>query len=223
MDDRDLRNYEMVLRVDGFGAENAADFPSTTFGGELFAKISASVTNLESHIAARSSGKGSAMAGTSSKTASREALQDALERISRTARAMSATTPGLKDKFRLPQHMTNQDLLGLARAFAQDALPLKNDFLRFAMPADFLDDLNELIDEFDNAIHAQQTGDNSRVMAHAAFDNELESALAAIRQLDAIVRNTYHNNPAKLAAWESARHVERAPRSKPKTPPAPAP
>src|SRR5947208_8015323 len=130
MDDRDLRNYEMVLHVSGFGAENAADFPSTTLGGELFAKIKASVTKLESHIAARSSGGSSARAGTSSKSAAREALRDSLEKISRTARAMSQTMPGLNDKFRLPRSMTDQDLLGVARAFAADATPIKSDFLR---------------------------------------------------------------------------------------------
>lgn len=54
-------------------------------------------------------------------------------------------------------------------------------------------------------------------MAGAAFDDELDNALSTVRQLDAIVRNAY-DNPAKLAAWMSARHVERAPRSKVVTP-----
>jgi hypothetical protein len=38
------------------------------------------------------------------------------------------------------------------------------------------------------------------------------------RELDPIVRNKYRNNPAKLAVWESASRVERAPRKKEKPP-----
>ena len=141
--------------------------------------------------------------------------------ISRTARAMSQTTPGLGDKFRLQRHATDQDLLGAARAFASDATTIKSDFLRYALPADFLDDFNEQIEDFDGALQARRASINNQVTASAAFDDELGDAFAAVRRLDAIVRNTYRDNPSKLAAWASARHVERAPRRKP-APPAPA-
>jgi hypothetical protein len=213
MDDRDLHNYEMVLRVNNYGAENATDFPPITFGGQLFADISAAVIKLAGSIAAQSSGKGSVRASTTSKAAAREALLMAMGAIRRTARSISLTTPGLNDKFRIPHSPTDQELLGTARAFATDALPLKSEFLRFALPVDFLDELNTLIAEFEGALNAQQTGKGHRVMAGAAFDDDLDDALLAVRQLDTIVRNTYQDNPAKLAAWVSARHVERAARS----------
>lgn len=214
MDDRDLRNYEMVLRVNNYGTENAADFPAKTLGGQLFNRISTSVTNLSEHIASRSSSKSSAMAGTSSKSSAREDLLTDMEMMRRTARAMAQTMPGMGEKFRIPRNLTNQGLLGTARAFLADATPLKSEFLRFAMPPDFLDDLAAHIDDFENALNAQQTGRGQQVLSHAAFDDELDNAISAVRQLDPIVRNTYHDNPAKLAEWESARHVERAPRSK---------
>jgi hypothetical protein len=41
----------------------------------------------------------------------------------------------------------------------------------------------------------------------------------AVRELDAIVRNTFRDDPATLAEWTSARHIERAPRhAAPQTP-----
>jgi hypothetical protein len=218
MDDRDLRNYEMVLRVRDFGAGNAADFPSTTLGGELFAAIGTAATELAGQVAARSSGSSTARAGTTSKSAAREGLHASLEMIRRTARSMSQETPSLADKFRIPRNMTDQELLGTARAFATDAAPLKSEFLRYAMPASFLEDLNEHIEDFESALGTQHTGRGNQVMATAAFDDALDGALSAVRRLDAVVRNTYHNEPAKLAAWESARHVERAARSKASTP-----
>lgn len=222
LDDKDLRNYEMVLRVNNFSTENAADFPATTLGSQLFNTISTAVTNLSGHIAARSSGKSSARAGTSSKSAAREALRTDMEMIRRTARAMAQTIRGLDEKFRIPRNLTDQDLLGTARAFLADATPLKSDFLRFAMPPDFLDELAAHIEDFETALNAQQTGKGQKIAAGAAFDDDLGDALSAVRQLDAIVRNTYHDNPAKLAEWESARHVERASRAK-AAKPTPAP
>jgi len=37
----------------------------------------------------------------------------------------------------------------------------------------------------------------------------------AVKQLDALVKNKFVNDPAKLATWTSVKHTERAPRSSP--------
>jgi hypothetical protein len=42
-----------------------------------------------------------------------------------------------------------------------------------------------------------------------------------VRELDAIMRNTFADDAATLAVWTSASHVERAPRSSSSKPPAP--
>lgn len=220
MNDQDIRSYEMLLRVGDYGVEEASFFPATTLGGELFSKISAAVIDLGKHIAKQVSGSTSAQQGTSSKAAARSALRKALERIRRTARSMSATMPGIDTKFRIPGKATDQELLAVAQACATDATPLKNEFIRFAMPPDFLDDLNELIEDFRRALSVQQTGKVHQVSATAAIEDTLDEALSAERQLDAIVRNTFHDDPARLAAWLSASHVERTPRKK-KTKPTP--
>jgi hypothetical protein len=204
----------MVLRVCGFGDETAAQFPSTTLGGELFAAVKLAAGEMDSHVAARISGSSSARQGTASKAAVRASLREALEAIRDTARSMSLTIPGLETKFRIPRNMTDQELLATARAFATDAAALKSDFLRFAMPSDFIEDLDALADDFASAMGAQREGLGRQVMASSAFDDALERSLAATRQLDAVVRNTFRGDPARLAAWESARHVERAPRRK---------
>ena len=210
MENKDLHRYEMVLRVRDLGAEQAASFPATTLGGELFATVSAAAEELAGHIAAHSSGTSSARQGTASKGAARAALLDLLEMIRDTARSMSQTMTGLDTKFRIPRNMSDQELLGTAQAFATDAAALKADFLRFAAPADFLEDLEEHIEEFESATQQQHTGRGRQVMASASMDDALERALAAIRQLDAIELNSFRNDPARLAAWESARHVQRA-------------
>jgi hypothetical protein len=56
----------------------------------------------------------------------------------------------------------------------------------------------------------------------ASIDGAIDRGIDALRQLDPIVRNKLHNNPALLAAWLSAKRIERAPRrSNTNTPPAP--
>jgi len=214
MNDKEIRSYEMILRVSDFGAEQAAIFPSASLGGELLARISAAAQELGNHHADQVSGNTSARRGTATKAVARAALRKALQRLHRTARSMSQTMPGIDSKFRIQRNMSDQTLLGTAEAAAVDAAPIKNDFIRFAMPADFLEDLNGHIAEFQTALTTQQTGKGHRVMATAAIDDTLEDALSAVRQLDAIVRNTFHDDPARLAAWSSASHVERAPKRK---------
>jgi uncharacterized protein (DUF2342 family) len=221
MEDRDLRNYEMVLRVGDFGTEEAAFFPPTSLGGQLFANVKAGAVEWGHQLAKQVSGSTSARQGTSGKFAAREAVLDALQRIRRTARAMSATVPGIDVKFRIPRNATDQLLLAIAEAFVTDATPLRNDFIRFAMPGNFLEDLSDHIAAFRNALTEQQTGKGKSVMANAAMDDVRASVMADIRQLEAIVPNTFHDDPARLAAWMTARHVERSPRTK-KTPSEPA-
>jgi hypothetical protein len=150
-----------------------------------------------------------------------------LDAISRTARAMAISTPGLEDKFRAPRSISDQALLTTARAFAADALPLKTEFTRRGLPDDFLEDLNSDIEEFEQINNQQIQKRESRVAATAAIDDALERGINIVRELDAIMRNQFANDPASLAAWLSASHTERPPRRAPATPattpPAPTP
>ena len=50
------------------------------------------------------------------------------------------------------------------------------------------------------------------VGATAGIDQEIDEGMDAEIVLDAIMHNVYRNDPVKLAAWISARHVHRIPR-----------
>lgn len=90
------------------------------------------------------------------------------------------------------------------------------------MPERVFQDLETNIAAFQATRVGQYEGGESNVTAATFFDTSMELALNYVRQLDAIVRNKFHNNPAGLAAWERARHVERpSRRSKHEDPPAP--
>jgi hypothetical protein len=211
----------MFMRVSEFGVAESVEFPVPTLGGRLFAELNAVRAELDTQAARQSSGKSSAEQGTTSKSEGRENLREDLDAIGRTARAMAEDVPGVNDKFRRPPgNCSDQALLATARAMAADAVEFKERFIEYGLPMDFLEDLNADIAAFEAAINAQQSGRRGHVTATAAIDEIIERGMKIVRRLDAIVRNRFRDDPARLAAWLSARHVERAPRRRQATTPA---
>lgn len=221
MKSQETRRYEMLKRVRDFGAARAAAFPAPTLGQELFTVVAAVVAELESHAASQTSGLNAAVGGTTTKALIREDLRDALAAINRTARSLAYETPGLDDKFRLPRSSNDQALLSAARAFAADAAPMVSAFVRYELPENFLADLQAQIDAFEATLSQRATAKGTHVAATAAIDAALSRGLVAARQLDAIVRNKLRDDPAALAAWATASHTERTPRSAPAATPEP--
>ncbi len=222
MNSSEMRRFDMFTRIRDFGLTHASMFPASSLGGRLFAEINTVVEALNTHAVAQSSGLQSAQQSTGGKAAVRDALHAEMEMITRTARVMAIDTPGLDDKFRLPRRRSEQAWLTVARMFHTDALPLKDEFIAHEMPADFLDSLDALITDYERALTSSHQSAEKHVAASAAIDAEIERGMTAARKLDSIVRNKFHNDPATLAAWASARHIERVPH-KPKKATTPAP
>jgi hypothetical protein len=112
----------------------------------------------------------------------REALRGELEALARTARAMEAGTPGLEDKFVLPDKPGDQELLTAGRLFARDAEPFKAQFIAHAMPQTFLADLARLVEEFDAAIRGADAEREAidRLRVRRMVRSEVERGLAQI-------------------------------------------
>jgi hypothetical protein len=128
-------------------------------------------------------------------------------------RVIAFTQPGVEEKFRFQRGLSDQALLQLARAFAADAEPLKDEFIKRGMPATFIEDLKEEAEAFEAAIGRKAQGRSAHVAASAEIDDLIEQGMRVVRELDALFRNTFADDPATLAKWESASHVERrAPR-----------
>lgn len=214
MTDNDTRRYETFLRVRQFKQAEGAQFASNSFANELFTSLDGITTELDSHKNAQDSGLSAASQSSRSKAVARAELEEDMEAISRTAKAMARTIPGLENKFRAPRDLKDQELLTRARAFATDALPLKAEFIKRGLPADFLDDLNEDTEEFEAAINRRIEGTATHITATAAINDLIERGMNILRELDAVMRNIFRDDAARLAGWLSASRVERAPRRK---------
>lgn len=221
MDTLETKRLEMFRRVYDLKSMYASQFPEGSFGAERFSRLDGMIKGLEEHALKQSTGQSSVREGTSSKAAVRDELMRRLEAISHTARVIAYTSPGLEDKFRFTRGLGDQALLQLARAFAVDALPLKDEFIRRGMAATFVEDLGEEADALGEAINRKAQARSTHVAASAGIDELIEQGMRAVRELDALFRNTFADDPSTLAVWESASHVERRAPRQSRTRPAP--
>ena len=219
MTDNDTRRYEMFMRVRQFKQTEGAQFASNAFANELYTSLDETITVLDTHKNAQDSGLSTVRQNTGSKAAARDELERDLEAISRTARII----PGIENKFRMPRDLKDQELLTRARAVAADAVPLKAEFIKRGLPPDFLEDLNDDIEEFEAAINRRIEGTESHITATAAINDLIERGMNTVRELDPVMRNIFAHDTARLAAWLSASRVERAPRRRKGTPTTPPP
>jgi hypothetical protein len=209
MDDVERRRFDMLRRVSDFGTENADDFPVGSIGATNFAVVGAVLGELEQSGAAQASGASAGRQSAALKSAARENVRDDLREINRTVRALALDFTGLNDKFRMPRGDNDQTLLAAARSFASDAAPYKNQFVEYGLPADFIDDLEDDIAAFEQAVGSKNTAQGNQTAATASIDEQIERGMLAVRRLNAIVANKYRSNPAKMASWTSASHVAR--------------
>ncbi|MCA1632265.1 MAG: hypothetical protein LC802_00765 [Acidobacteria bacterium] len=227
MNDNEIRNQEMFLRVQEFGTAQAARLAANVYAGELFARLGQTITKLETHSATQSSNTRTLKESGASKEAARTKLRDRLEAMSRTAKPLEATMPGITGKFRVPARLKDQELLSLARAVSNDALPLKAEFIKRGLPAGFIEDLTGAVAELEQAVSQKIQTRDARISSTATVKSLVNEGVGVVRELDPIARNVFASDPAALAAWESARRVERTPRrrkavAETPTPPAPS-
>ena len=200
---------QMFKGVHQFGHEHAGSIPASGHASGLLALVAGAITEIEVRAAAQVSGVSSVRETTTTKAFVRSNLLDEVEEINRIARAISIQTPGVLERFRLPESNSDQALLTSARAFAKEALPLKAEFTKRSLAATFIEDLENAATRFEESMNQRHSSRESRVAATAAMDEPFEQGMKAVRELKLIMPILLKNDPAALAAWRSASHVER--------------
>ena len=221
----EIRILDMLRGVRQHGQQRAAAFPANSRGHELYAIVGTSVVNMERFSAEQAMHAHAYSEKSAQKNVADDALHDLMEAMSRTARSMSRTFPGVAEKFRLPSRNDGETWLATARGFSTDAVPLNDEFVRRGMAPDFVDDLKARILAVEQAAAGQTQAWAGRVTSTASLAEAAQQGFEAVRELTPIVLNIYEGNDAERVAWESASHVERAPRhaEEEEPPPAPAP
>lgn len=212
MTDSEIREVQALNRVNDFGQARAADFPATSLGGQKFAEVKALVAQVDATGEAQANATGGAQSRAEVKKTHRVSVVRMLRAIRETAKAIDTDKPGTSDRFKVPRTNGDEPLINSARAIAAEARASEADFLQREMPASFVADLNTEIDEFESASNSLNLYTSQRVSSTASIKNQLAQARRLRKELNPIVSNKYRNDPASLAAWKSASHVERPPK-----------
>ena|SRR6266853_2301752 len=208
MDTLAVRRFYMLVRVREFGTAHPDLFPADSLGARTLAELGDIVERLHASVMSESSGRSAARQGTVSKTAARQTLRAALEAIARTARGVAVDTPGIAGGFVVPDGKNDHELAIAARRFADDAAPLAAPFIAHGLHPSFVADLQAALALFERATSGRTTAREVHVGARAGITAAIDAALAILPRLDAIVENLAASDPARLAAWRYARHVE---------------
>jgi hypothetical protein len=223
MDDNSRVRWEAFGRISEFGTDNAADFASGTPGHAQFQILASIVASTDTSAAEQLGAVGIVAQRVNAKANAREDLRARMNSIHIAAQSMAYTFPGIDGEFRLPRNRTDADLLAGARAFYTNSAAQEAAFINYGLSDDFRDQLSDAADNFEAAMTNYDAAVSDRVEAGAELHDWITQGMRARRILDGIVKLKYANSVGKLAAWATARHIEKPPKKKPKptTPPTP--
>jgi hypothetical protein len=221
MTDDERRRREAFQRVKQYYLDNAADFPTGSVQRININKIIAELDNLEDYAADQAGASGAASSAFEMKDTLRETMIDYMERIAATARTMEPQFDGISNQYKMPKNKSDQSMLDTAYAWVESLPAHETDFKNYGMPDDFITVLNDAADGFKFSMNAPTTAVDQRVAATALIAESIRRGMAALKACDGVMQNLYDGNPGKLAAWDSASRIEKAPKKKVPTPPTP--
>jgi len=178
----------------------------------LFTQIETKQQQAETLAGNQVSGGGAFHGGVDDRERIAEGMLVIMRGMAGIARRLSKTLyPGVAAKFRVPGGTSYPTLLATATAFLGDVGPLKAVFVERGMPADFDEQLGELIASFGTATGMKNGGLAEQVGSTAGLPGTVREGVALVRDLDSILSWQFRNDPVRFAAWKSASHIERPP------------
>ena len=151
--------------------------------------------------------------GTEARDAARKDLRRMVKTTYDTADPLTLDHPEMKGVFKPPTKNNNDtELVTAARSAANAAAQSAALFTESGLPPSFFDEMRAKADKLELAAATQAEAVSAGVAATAALKDIYRRMDELVDRLDPLVRNKYANDPAKLAAWESASRLESAPR-----------
>src|SRR5262249_32348465 len=130
MDRKDFQYIEMFNRVVEFGQTHQELFPQDSLAGKTFAQFGAALSKVSEHAGGQTASRNAVLARTRARESAHEALRVQLQRIADMARAISLDRPGIEDQFRMAVRTRDLALILGARAFAEAAAALNEEFVQ---------------------------------------------------------------------------------------------
>lgn len=215
MSDKQRRRNARAVSVDVYMDAHAEDYPPESKGGLLTARLKELLAQYAELDVARAAHARKRRQGTEGRDSARATLRRMVKGVWDTSKTIARARPDIRGLFVSPSKIKNDPaLVAAARDAADTAAPLAGLFAEYGLTAAFFDDLRAQADSFDSHTSLQQSGVNAGVDTNAALEEALRQMDEVIADLNTLVTNKHGADPSKLAAWKSARHLERASRSK---------
>jgi hypothetical protein len=213
--------YKQLVRMRSLAQQYGNQVPKP--GRQALESLTSELNNLGILAGSEACALGKKRESSGVKEKARAELRADIAAIYRIAAAIALETPGFADKFQTAK-LGDQKLLAAGRSNAEAAAPLSDVFVKHALAADFIKVLNANIRNFEEAVNNYAQALRATEAVAGEIEATTQKAVAASKLLDAIVRNTLRDDPAKLAEWARACHsgVKRIHAKKPEPPPAPA-
>lgn len=206
------RHSERGLRVGLFMTANAEDFPDGSKAAIAHTRLKEEMAVLDTLDVARRAGVGKRQEGTAGRRATRKRLRELVNAVSATAETIALDRQDFKGMFSLKGLDDSDDtLIATARAFADRAAAFVGLFVEYNLKQTFVPDLRSDADALDNFRTLQEEGVGEHSGSNTSADEAVRRLTEQVERLDTFVRNQYHDDPARIAAWERARHLEKAP------------
>lgn len=220
MNRRQVAQLGRGQRVIAFSVENPSYFVAGK-AAQLLGVVQTQIGVIRTLAGQQEAATGAALGATEGKSGLIDAISEDIVHIARTFDTLKKHNPGLTVVFERPARR-DEAIIAAARAFAINALPLKQQFIDWGMEADFLEDLGADIAAYDAAAQTQDT----RYAGREGDTGDLEVAtkvlVGAIDDLDTLMSNVLRANAATLGQWREASHYEKPPRAH-RVPPVPTP
>ena len=215
MNSTHLRHKERFQRVTTYIDSQPEVFPEDSKAAIRNASLKQGLARMAELDEKRSDSMSSYKQATAARQKAHRRLTDLVGRTINTAEAFADEHPDTKGMFVRPQvNSSDQTLIADARSIAGKAATLVGLFTENEMPATFINDMRSLADDLDRSMQLQTTSANDRKGANAEMKEVIRRLSEVIERLDAIIRNKFADDPAKIVAWEMARRLEQPPHSK---------
>ena len=212
MTKRQYRQYEMLVRVRNFGDAQKAHFAEGSEGARAFEAITTAVAEIKAFGNAKLTAR---RVSKKEKLAAKRALASRIWAIARSARIMAKTVVGADAKFPLPTRQAYGAVLDTGRLFLKEVEPVKETFIRYGLEPTFVEELQQAVATFEQAIDGRSAGKTAAVVAQKGIRSAISGAVDAVQSLDVLIANTMRRDKHVLNAWKDTRHVELVGRSAP--------
>jgi hypothetical protein len=174
--------------------------------------MTAEVASFRDYSAGQSGGEVEFHSGTMTRREAADALRMEMRAINAMAKALPREEfPGVRELFLMPRSGSYEALIARANAFVEKIGPIKAAFVARGLPADFDEQLADKLATLDTASDTRDSGRSDRVGGTAGLDAKADHGIVILREMDSILSYQYRNDPALLARWKSACHVDRDP------------